>query len=486
MVRGQMKKCPICDTDLRDDSEACPNCGTDSSLFDIELDSEDLAAIKSSKSLDDLLASVLEDSSLSPPKKKPEKETLDDLDLELPEEPPDRPKLDLDILEEDILGKEEKSITFECPACGAEVEEQASQCPSCGALFAEGGAFNCPTCGSSVPVDASRCPRCGVRFVDDGESASRSRSVREPGAFRSGGLSEGPTAPARQQLRLERGPSGTGEIVKEVMAIYETQKGRNPLLVGDRTNLTSSLRAEVGSLKTLLALAKRLRVPVGETQRAISEATTKAKANNLSAAVKLAWGARVSLEQSLAVQIAQRVEFLREDLRTRQGRGQGVPMAGSLAEEVVQELKGGRVSKAYEKLQLAREDLTSKTSGTTEARYALQAAEEIVREVAQLGVGVVSVQEILGHGREALRRGDWETASRLAATAQEKATEALRRGVAAEMKKAKQLVMELKMRGHDVSEPIQLLKQASASTKEESYSEALRYLTLFKRRVGAS
>ncbi len=224
-------------------------------------------------------------------------------------------------------------------------------------------------------------------------------------------------------------------------------------------------------------------MPVENTQRAIAEAVRRARKRDLVNAVQLAWSARITMEQSVALQLAQRLEILREDLGAQKKKRRTYPVSEALLEEAIGQLAEGRVREAFDKLQLAKEDMASKSSGQSEARYALRAAEELINDVGQLGVGIADVKEILTQGKAALRKGNWENATQLAAAAQQRATQSIQHGIAEEMKRARQTVMELKMQGRDVGSLIDLLKQASASVKEGGFAEALEYLQMFKKRV---
>ncbi len=69
------------------------------------------------------------------------------------------------------LPDEERMITEErvpvnpCPACGKELEEEATGC-SCGVIFVpEGGSFSCPACKFQVNEGDAFCGRCGERFL---------------------------------------------------------------------------------------------------------------------------------------------------------------------------------------------------------------------------------------------------------------------------------------------------------------------------------
>ncbi len=485
MVSEQGNRCPICETELAGNQVICPKCGTDTSLFDAEDTNDDIEAIRDSKSLDDLMASILGGDEVKPAKSVVS-DGLDDLDLDIPDEPLDQPKLELEVLEKDVLGREEdgeEGLTFECPGCGAEVDESASKCSSCGALFAEEGIFDCPVCGSAVSVEAAQCSQCGVRFVDQTSGSLEARhpplEMQPVGVPEGGGRSTSLTRTGTSTLR--RTPEGN--LVKTIMAKYDEQKRREAATITDPRHLQTTLHREVSGLKALVTLAKRLHVPVENTQRAVAAAVQRARKRDLVNAVKLAWQARITMEQSVALQIAQSLDVQREELKEQKAKQRTYPVAEALLEEAIGQLEEGRVGEAFDKLQLAKEDMASKSSGQSEARYALRAAEELVNDLTQIGVSVVGVKEVLNQGKAALRKGNWENAALLAATARRKATESIQQGIADEMKRARQTVMELKMQGRDVNELIGLLKQASASVKEGGYAEALEYLQLFKRRV---
>ncbi len=490
MAGGQAAKCPVCQGDLSPGSDVCPRCGSDIPKVDLEDGVGSASGGPRAGSLDDILASVLDEPTGKPPAKPPEESSLDDLDLDLPDEPPTHPKLELDFLEEDILGKEEKEemeekqeVTFECPGCGARVDESATRCPSCGALFAEGGSFTCPVCETVVPLDSATCPECGVRFEDEGSAPTRPSPLASPQAYP--GDEHLPTEGFAPSVPAEPAPpSGqTGAVVQAVMDHYAHRREESPFVVGDVRNLQASLQEQVGTIKSLVTMANRLHLPTDNTQRAIAAATKKARARDLQAAVKLAWDARMTLEQSLALQVAQRLEAMQEDLRARRTKGEGFPVAEALIRDGIQEVQGGRLSNGFEKLQMAKEDLSAGASGQSEAHYALQNAEQFVEEVAELGADVSECRSLLSEGRDALRRGDWEMTTQLASNAEKRARDGLQRGIAEEMRRARQVVMELKVRGQDVSQLIAILKQASASAKEKGYADALRYLQIFKQQV---
>lgn len=503
MAEEGPQRCVLCNAQLRPDDDVCPNCGTDTSLFDLDTDLEDLGSLKDTRSLDELLASVLNDPA-SPSPSSPtaaQAETTGtegledlDLDLDLPDEPVARPRLDLDILEEPTAkpqpvdepaaGAEETArppakddaLTYQCPECGASVDSEAVMCYSCGALFASEGSFACPECQTAVPVDAPSCPSCGVYFVEDDAPSEAPAS----GSLR-------PTPPPQMQPRTslasaEMAPSG--ELVRRIMAKYRRREQEQRGALEGVTDLQTALHSNVSDLRTLVALARSLRVPTESVQRKVAEATKRARSKDLAGAVRLAHGARLAMEQSVAIQLAKRLEMVEADLRDQRTRGNAYPVAEELIQEAVSHLESGQVELASEKLARAKEDLSSSMGGQTDARYALQSAQEIVQDMAPLGFQTTGLQDDIVRGQQALRQGNYEMAVQIAGTVQQRATESLQAGLAGEMKRAKEVVMNLKMQGRDVARPIALLKQASASIKERNYEEAMQYLRALRQEVG--
>jgi hypothetical protein len=55
-----------------------------------------------------------------------------------------------------------------------------------------------------------------------------------------------------------------------------------------------------------------------------------------------------------------------------------------------------------------------------------------------------------------------------------------------EMKKARDMLLEMKVGGGDLTKPIGILKQASIHLKREEYADAVHYVKLFREEVKSS
>ncbi len=56
--------------------------------------------------------------------------------------------------------------TFQCPNCGAYVDDECIECPECGVEF-EDDLFECPNCGATLESEAEVCPNCDYVFGED-------------------------------------------------------------------------------------------------------------------------------------------------------------------------------------------------------------------------------------------------------------------------------------------------------------------------------
>ncbi len=120
MSEDSFENCPVCDASIPEGEEECPECGAILDLFDIDVEGE-----VQEEYMGKIMDMVLDENE--------ERELIQDIkDLGLPE--------DEVPFEDKASGEEEEVeeiITFECPVCESEVEEDAVECPNCGAIFEE-------------------------------------------------------------------------------------------------------------------------------------------------------------------------------------------------------------------------------------------------------------------------------------------------------------------------------------------------------------
>ncbi len=181
------KLCPICDSPLQPGSKKCGFCGTDLTIFDMEVDSAPEQVTPEKPAEEPVVETELDDKvddvffgGAREPTPEPVSEPADDeapAQVTTPDETESESEPEaVGAGEEPAIGAEPvaQEANFECPECGSTVSASASNCPSCGVIFAEEGAelFQCPNCDTLVSVDAKVCPGCSAMFVDPDDEAT--------------------------------------------------------------------------------------------------------------------------------------------------------------------------------------------------------------------------------------------------------------------------------------------------------------------------
>jgi len=370
----------------------------------------------------------------------------------------------------------EPEAAFVCPVCNTSVEGDATACPGCGAQFVEGEAaeFECPVCKSAVAEDADRCPSCGVQFAGDEEAESPPRPEPEV------------APPARAPPVPPVTPSEAAFRSDLRTRLQATQRARREAPVeppsGDRKLMYRELPRLVNEVKARLVSAKKLGIPIEDEKRLINDAIAAGKRRDIERAVGLIDEAKHALDIAFTDFIGGRIQsFLGEVSKAGTRRG---PEFERALEEAVERLEGGDYDAAWEGFEDASAGFQTQAKGYHEARDALARDERVLAEVRALGMDTKEIEQHLKPGRDALGRQDTNGALRNAKAAHEAVLRLVPAFVNEEMRKARNTLLDLKMRGGDLSKPIGILKAASVHAKKEEWSDALRYIKEFHKEVG--
>ena len=466
-MHGETRLCPVCDAEIDADAKRCSSCQTDLSLFDVESDGDldtGPTKIPDSASIDDLLDSIAEG-----------KEMKGDIFDAIKSAGQDGAASDDPLAEPGRPTAPEVPGTagvFECPVCGTTVGEDAKVCPSCGAEFSEEAVeeFECPACGATVEATATACPSCGVTFATEEELAAppRGRSLAAE-------AKPTPPSPAMAEVR-ETVLRGRLEKAKAVRAA--TPRSAPPV---DRRALYKELPRLVNEVKPMLLTARKVGVDIEEPKRLINDAIAAGKRREIDRAVSLVSQSKVSLERSFAVQISARVESLLGDLEKAKAGGSRVGGVEGLLDESISSLESGDFVVSSDKANAAREEFEKIAGGYHRAKEALRGAEGLAEDSRVFDLDVREADKFIRQGREALGKRAYDSASQLA----DRATGAIKKVLPPflndEMKRARNRLLDLKMRGGDLTRPIGILKQASIHLKREEYADAMRFVRQFRR-----
>ena len=371
---------------------------------------------------------------------------------------------------------------FICPVCESYVDATATTCPSCGAQFAEGEAaeFECPVCRGAVAPDADACPNCGVRF-ETGEEPTDDEPVGAPPARAA--TPAVPTATAVPRPGTPKGPA-IGIGLKDRLAVVRLAKrdAAIPTPSGDRKLMYRELPKLVNDVKTLLVSAKRLGLEIEAEKRLINEAIGAGKQRDIERAVRIINEAKHALDVAFTESIAGRIEAFVMELN-RAGPSAESANVEKILQEAIDRLEAGNYDAAFDQLQTATKGFQSGSRDYITAKDALDEDDRLLAEARSLGMDVRETDRLIRQGREAMARRDQASALRSAKAARDRLSRDLPVFVQEEMRKARNRLLDMKVRGSDLSKPIGILKAASVHAKREDWREAMRYLKEFRKEV---
>ncbi len=374
---------------------------------------------------------------------------------------------------------------FLCPVCETLVSADATVCPGCGAEFSEGEAteYECPVCKTSVPADADRCPSCGVRFAEDAQTATAGMGkIRGPPAAVEALQAEAPATRSFAAPTATAGPTRS-PLQNRIEQLRRTRReAERRIPFGDRKLLYRELPKLVNEVKPLLVSAKRIGLEIEEGKRIINEAIQAGKGRDIERAVTLIADARRTLDVAFVDFIGGQIDTFLQELRAAKGDA-GVQAATPKLQEAVGRLEAGDYDAAWDRFQGTLGTFQTEAKDFHEARKIIDDGDHLAREVRAMGMDLRDAERLLRQGRESLGRRDVAGALRSGKQAQDRMKRDVPAFVQEQMRKARNELLDLKLRGNDLSRPIGILKDASNLVKKEAWGDALRQIREFHKSV---
>lgn len=477
-VSGETRVCPVCDASIDAEARRCPECSTDLSLFDVDRDGIpdlDGAPAPPGKTIDDILASIVQDKEVRP-------DIFEDIKTMA-----NRPRGN-DVL---VVAKTEPGAEFQCPTCGERVGANAQRCPSCGAVFSAEAVeqFECPLCNAVVDVDATSCPSCGVQFAQEVVAALAKPASREP----PGKVGPAPVTVV-DELELEEKPApsvvpakpGGPSQMERLWRISESRSIPPEEDLADRGSLYKELPRLVNEVKPLLLIAKKVGVEIGKEKDLITDAIAFGKKRDVERAVQLIREARFRLDSTFTTSLSKRVESVLVEAERARQTGTDVGEVVTLCISAIDALEKRDFSASADKIKAAKQEFDARSGGYGKARLEYEASKQLLADAKRLGLELRESNTALKRAEAALQGKNWDDAAGLAVQARQTLVAALPDLLNREMKKARNSLLEMKVRGGDLAKPVGILKQASIHIKREEYSDAVKFVAMFWDHVGRS
>ncbi len=386
--------------------------------------------------------------------------------------------------------KAESEDQFLCPVCDTVVQETDTVCPGCGAEFTGGEStqYECPVCKAAVPSEAARCPSCGVQFASE-EGGVAEEAPPPEAEIESIASSEPPrTAPQARPptsfLTVASAPEPSRiQFQPRIQSLRDARRSAEPELPqGDPKLIARELPKLVNDVKPLLVSAKRIGLEIGEGKRLINEAVQAGKHRDIAKAVMFIADARKSLDVAFVDFIGGRLESFAAELDA--ARADPRSPARAQLDEALARLEARDYDGAWDGLQAASQGFRSQSKEYSEARTVIDGDSRLLAEVRSLGMDVREIDRLSKQGLEAMERRDLPTSLRFAKQAHERLIRDVPAFMKSQMHEARNMLLDLKVRGGDLSKPVGILKEASAAEKKEDWIEAVRFLKEFFKFVG--
>jgi hypothetical protein len=538
------KLCPICDSPLKPGSKKCGFCGTDLTIFDMEVDSapapakpetpaeEPVIEVEIEDNVDDVFfGGAREETSEAPETMEEEApaEAVTEVEEEVRPEPESaEPVPEEQPAEPEPVAREE---TFECPECGSPVSVSASSCPSCGVIFAEEGAelFQCPACDTLVSIDAKACPGCGAMFVDPDEAApeeavptedivSDAESVKETPAIEEPvtvveaepkvvvaeeGPSVEPEEPSSkdkgklfgwlgrkkrkdepESLEAEEGPSEAESIeppVRRVASPVQHAPEVREIPSGREAKDKGKELARVrAEIKPLLALAIQKEVDIAESKRLIDEALSAGRERKLDEAIEKLQVSKALLTDNLKTNLVELLEQLKEEMEVASDLGGDVSRPKTYLKEVERARESDDIEAAYVYAEKAKKEMLPITGRYNETKKKVDNLRQLISDSELLFVDTRDGRAKLVEATRAFEQRDFDRVDLAVKEARGLLEKEIPARMSEEIKKAKVQLVEAKEKGANITPMLTQLKTAISLMKSSDYGQALKEMREFK------
>jgi len=306
--------------------------------------------------------------------------------------------------------------------------------------------FDCPECGRHIVGEAVKCPGCGTEFVIEEVPMIDCPSCGEACSL------ESETCPSCGKGLIDEGED---ELHQEF-----------PRLVAE--------------VKPLLIISKDYDVEVGEGRRLIDKAVQAGKQRDLATAVQMVKEAHASIKAALDERLVAEEGNLEKlvGIVSRSGVdpkevSDSLSSLRSLREE-------GDVEGALQAAAKGRKAAERSSGKYLEANDLTESLSRLIDVCDQFYLDSREAKRMLSEARDAGDHGDWGMMGILARKGREQLMRSLPEATRAEMRKAKNQLLDAKAEGKNVRTLVKVLKDAGVAMNRERYDQALEMLADFK------
>jgi len=376
--------------------------------------------------------------------------------------------------------------------------------------------FQCPACNTLVNVDAKSCPGCGAIFVEPEEEMPKAPApppakkdleppvteVKPPpkaapappkeeekkglfgGLFKKSRKEEVPT-PKPSKPSIQEKPTQAPvppRPMPEIRAPVEEPRrvAPAPTIPSAMKDKGKELARMVAEMKPLLSLAREKDVDIGESKQLIDQAAIAGRERQLDRAIELVVKSKSILMRAIDGQLAKEIARLNEEIRVAREFGGDISRASTYVQEVARARSSGDVEASYVYVDKVKKELLPITGRYNESRKKLANFKQLISDAESFLVDTKEARGLMVDAAKAMDSKDFDRLESLIKTAQEKLYMAIPARMNDEMRKAKDDLLDAKMKNVNITPMITILKSATNLMKAGDYAQALREMREFK------
>ena len=446
-----------------------------------------------------------------------------------------------------VVFADEGADMFQCPACNTLVDVNAKSCPGCGAIFVESEEEAAQEPQPVAPVMPSPTPMAQAKVelekpvsevvIEPDEESSEEAAMEEPeskGLL--GGLFGKKKRKKREPEEAEAGerklefpsilrrtrpeveePETVDEEEASVEPVAEEVTEQEPEVVvaparepepeptveerptpaptpaapsakpmptppKDKTK-GKELARLTAEIQPLMRLAIEKGIDVSKSRKLVDEGAMSVRARQMDSALESVRKARETLMECMTSGIEEMATDLKAEVKVAKTLGGEVSRANTYLNELEKARKSGDFEAVYVYADKMRNELLPITGRYNESKQKISGLRNLVADAEIVNVNTKDARTLLTEAARAFETNDFDKVDLAVKSARDKLFRDIEPRMEEEIRRARDLLVDLKERGQNITPMITVLKSARTLMKSKDYQQALKELRDFKEQV---
>jgi hypothetical protein len=435
-----------------------------------------------------------------------------------------------------VVFADEGADMFQCPACNTLVDINATSCPGCGAIFVESEeeAAKEPESQTEGPPSPVQQPHLELEkpvsevLIEPEIAPAEEEAEEEPerkGLF--GGLfgkkkkkrqeADEEAADAKPEFpsilrraRVEEDLEAEIEVAPEEERPVEIEPEAEveeevaperrpeplttpepvvapptkplPQVPRDKTK-GKELARLTAEIQPLMRLAIEKGIDVSKSRKLVDEGAMSVRARQMDKALECVREARETVLESMTSSIEQMATDLRTEVKVARALGGEVSRANAYLDELEKARKTGDFEAVFVYADKMKNELLPITGRYNESKQKISSLRNLIADSEVINVNTKDARTMLTDAARAFESNDFDRVDLTVRSATDRLFKDVEPRMEEEIRRARDLLVELKGRGQNITPMITALKSARTLMKSKDYPQALREMREFKDQV---